>query len=309
MLTGLLLLNKPVDMRSTKCVELVRNKLGRKTKVGHGGTLDSTASGLLIILIGNATRLSNFVMDMPKCYETTASLGVETSTDDASGDIIRSCCCENINERDIDLALTSFLGWRMQAPPDVSAVHVDGKRAHELARGGHEVLIAKKPVFFASVVRTSAISAEGRVSFRINCSKGTYVRSFVRDLGKFLGCGAHVCELKRLNCGPLELDSSIDAGSLYEINKDALTEKLVPLETLCTAAASYLCSEEDTNRLTNGQNVSLHDLKRENFAKYSSRTGNVIVRSENIFSICQFKDLDKPYELYPEVNIINDRSI
>lgn len=309
MLTGLLLLNKPVDMRSTKCVELVRNKLGRKTKVGHGGTLDSTASGLLIVLIGLATRLSNFVMDMPKCYEVTAYLGIETSTDDASGDVTRSCECRNINERDIDLALTSFLGWRMQAPPDVSAVHVDGKRAHELARGGHEVLIEKKPVFFASVVRTSEISEEGRVSFRINCGKGTYVRSFVRDLGRLLGCGAHVCELKRLSCGPLELDRSVDAGLLDEINKDALLKKLEPLETLCTAAASYLCSEEDTNRLTNGLNILLHDLKRENFARYSSRTGNVIVRSEKIFSICQFKDPSKPYDLYPEVNIINDRSI
>lgn len=309
MLTGLLLLNKPVDMRSTKCVELVRNKLGRKTKVGHGGTLDSTASGLLIVLIGLATRLSNFVMDMPKCYEVTAYLGIETSTDDASGDVTRSCECRNINERDVDLALTSFLGWRMQAPPDVSAVHVDGKRAHELARGGHEVLIEKKPVFFASVERTSEISEEGRVSFRINCGKGTYVRSFVRDLGRLLGCGAHVCELKRLSCGPLELDRSVDAGLLDEINKEALVEKLMPPESLCAASASYLCCEEGTKRLINGLNISLHDLKRENFARYSSRTGNVIVRSEKIFSICQFKDPSKPYDLYPEVNIINDRSI
>ncbi|NLX84649.1 MAG: tRNA pseudouridine(55) synthase TruB [Synergistaceae bacterium] len=309
MLTGLLLLNKPVDMRSTKCVELVRNKLGRKTKVGHGGTLDSTASGLLIVLIGLATRLSNFVMDMPKCYEVTAYLGIETSTDDASGDVTRSCECRNINERDVDLALTSFLGWRMQAPPDVSAVHVDGKRAHELARGGHEVLIEKKPVFFASVERTSEISEEGRVSFRINCGKGTYVRSFVRDLGRLLGCGAHVCELKRLSCGPLELDRSVDAGLLDDINKEALVEKLLPPESLCAASASYLCCEEGTKRLINGLNISLHDLKRENFARYSSRTGNVIVRSEKIFSICQFKDPSKPYDLYPEVNIINDRSI
>ena len=308
-MTGLLLLNKPVDMRSTKCVELVRNKLGRKTKVGHGGTLDSTASGLLVILVGLATRLSNFVMEMPKCYETTAHLGVETSTDDASGDIIRSIGRGNINERDIDLALASFLGWRMQVPPDVSAVHVDGKRAHELARGGLDVVIEKKPVFFASVVRTSGISDEGRISFRINCSKGTYIRSFVRDLGKLLGCGAHVCELRRLSCGPLELDSSLDAGSLDDITKEAMAEKFVPLESLCPAAPSYLCSEEAANRLTNGQNISLFDLKRENFARYSSSTGSVIVRSEKIFSVCLFKDPCKPYDLYPEVNIINDRSL
>jgi len=98
-------------------------------------------------------------------------------------------------------------------------------------------------------------------------------------------------------------------GKLDEINKEALVEKLMPPESLCAASASYLCCEEGTKRLINGLNISLHDLKRENFARYSSRTGNVIVRSEKIFSICQFKDPSKPYDLYPEVNIINDRSI
>lgn len=307
-MTGLLLLNKPVDMRSTKCVELVRNKLGRKTKVGHGGTLDSTASGLLIILIGAATRLSNFVMDMPKSYETVGCLGVETSTDDASGEVVGMQGRGNISERDIDLALPSFYGWRMQAPPDVSAVHVDGRRAHELAREGLDVNIQKKQVFFGSSVRTSGISDDGKVSFRINCRKGTYIRSFIRDMGQLLGCGAHVSELKRLNCGPFELSNALDAALLEEIRKEDLAEKVIPLESVCPAAASYLCGEEDTERLINGLHISLHRLKRENFARYSSTSGNIIVRSEKIFSICKFRDQGKSYDLLPAVNIINDRS-
>lgn len=307
-MTGLLLLNKPVNMRSTKCVELVRNKLGRKTKVGHGGTLDSTASGLLIILIGGATRLSNFVMDMPKCYETVGCLGVETSTDDASGEVVGMQGRGNITERDIDLALPSFYGWRMQAPPDVSAVHVDGRRAHELAREGLDVNIQKKPVFFVSSVRTSGISGDGKVSFRINCRKGTYIRSFIRDMGQLLGCGAHVSELKRLNCGPFELANALDAELLPDIRKEDLAEKVIPVESVCPAAASYLCGEEDTERLINGQHISLHRLKRENFARYSSTSGNIIVRSEKIFSICKFRDQGKSYDLLPAVNIINDRS-
>lgn len=307
-MTGLLLLNKPVDMRSTKCVELVRNKLGRKTKVGHGGTLDSTASGLLIILIGAATRLSNFVMDMPKCYETVGCLGIETSTDDASGEVVGIHGWENIYERDIDLALPSFFGWRMQAPPDVSAVHVDGRRAHELAREGLDVNIQKKPVFFESSVRTSGISDDGKVSFRINCRKGTYIRSFIRDMGQLLGCGAHVSELKRLNCGPFELANALDAALLEEISKEELADKVIPVESVCPAAASYLCGEEDTERLINGQHISLHRLKRENFSRFSSTSGNIIVRSEKIFSICKFRDQGKSYDLLPAVNIINDRS-
>lgn len=308
MKTGLLLLNKPVGMRSTKCVEQVRNKLGRKTKVGHGGTLDSTASGLLIILIGAATRLSNFIMEMPKTYETVGSLGVETSTDDASGEIINRSDPGKINENDIDLALSSFMGWRMQAPPNISAVHVDGRRAHELAREGHDFQIKKKPVFFASSLRTSEISDDGKVSFRINCRKGTYIRSFVRDIGQLLGCGAHVSELQRLNCGPFELEEALDATLLAEISKEALIEKILPLESVCPATFSYLCEDEETERLINGLHISLHRLKRENFSKYSSTSENIIVRSDKIFSICKFKDPDKPYDLLPVVNLINDRS-
>lgn len=307
-MTGLLLLNKPVDMRSTKCVEMVRNKLGRKTKVGHGGTLDSTASGLLIILVGAATRLSNFVMDMPKSYETVACLGAETSTDDASGEIISRHGWGNISEKDIDLALPSFFGWRMQIPPNVSAVHVDGRRAHELAREGHDLNIEKKPVFFAYSSRTSGISDDGKVSFRITCRKGTYIRSFVRDMGQMLGCGAHVSELKRISCGPFDLDKALDAALLEDISKDDLIKKVLPPETACPAATSYLCGEEDTERLINGQHISLHRLKRENFARYSSTSGNMIVRSDKIFSICKFKDQGDPYDLLPAVNIINDRS-
>ena len=307
-MTGLLLLNKPLDMRSTQCVELVRNKLGRKTKVGHGGTLDSTASGLLIILIGAATRLSNFVMDMPKCYETTACLGVETSTDDASGEVTGRHEWRQIKEKDIDLALVSFMGWRMQAPPAVSAVHIEGRRAHELAREGHAVKTEKKPVFFGSVVRTGDISEDGRVSFRISCRKGPYIRSFARDLGRILGCGAHVCELRRVSCGPFSVDDASDAAELQMKTKEELTEKIFSIESLCPAAATYICGEEEADRLINGLSVPLRKLKRENFARWSTTAGDVVVRSEKIFSICGFNEDRRPYYLFPTVNIISDRS-
>lgn len=307
-MTGLLLLNKPTGMRSTKCVELVRNKLGRKTKVGHGGTLDSTASGLLIILVGAATRLSNFIMEMPKLYETVACLGTETSTDDASGEIISSHGRGNISENDIDLALFSFLGWRMQSPPDVSAVHIDGRRAHELAREGHDVHIEKKPVFFCSSARTSEISDDSKVSLKVNCRKGTYIRSFVRDMGQILGCGAHVSKLNRSSCGHFELKDALDASILEHISKEELMGKILPPKSLCPAATSYICGDQETDRLINGLHVPLNRLKRENFARYSSTSGNIIVRSERIFSICKFKDKSDPYDLLPAVNIINDRS-
>ena len=307
-MTGLLLLNKPAGMRSTKCVELVRRILGKKIKVGHGGTLDSTASGLLIILVGAATRLSNFVMDMPKCYETILSLGTETSTDDASGEVLKRCGFSGVEEKDIDLALASFMGWRMQAPPEISAVHIDGRRAHELAREGYEVKTEHKPVFFRSVTRTGPLSDDGKVPFRIWCSKGTYIRSFARDIGQLLGCGAHVCELKRISCGPFAAESAVDAASLETMGREVLRENILPVESISSAAATYLCGEEDEERLINGLSVPLERLKRKNFARWSSPSGNVAVISDKIFSICRSKDNGSSCDLLPAVNIINDRS-
>ena len=307
-MTGLLLLNKPADMRSTKCVELVRGILGKKIKVGHGGTLDSTASGLLIILVGAATRLSNFVMDMPKCYETTVSLGVETSTDDASGEVLRRNGSGGIEEKDIDLALAYFMGWRMQAPPKISAVHIDGRRAHELAREGYAVVTEHKPVFFRSVIRTGRLSDDGKVPFRICCSKGTYIRSFARDIGQLLGCGAHVCELKRISCGPFEAAGAVNAASLEMMCREVLIKNILPVESISAAAATYICSEEDAERLINGLSIPLERLERKNFAKWSSSSGNVAVRSDNIFSICRPMDNGRSCDLLPAVNIINDRS-
>ncbi|MDD4160312.1 MAG: hypothetical protein PHO18_05135, partial [Synergistaceae bacterium] len=269
---------------------------------------DSTASGLLVILVGAATRLSNFVMDMPKSYETVSSLGVETSTDDASGDVIAVRGFDNINENDIDIALPYFMGFRMQTPPNVSAVHIDGRRAHEMTREGIDVYIEKKPVYFASSIRTSEISDEGKVSFLIKCRKGTYIRSFVRDIGEHLCCGAHVSELKRISCGPFDIEAALDASLLEKTSREDLAERVLPLESVCPAAASYICGRKESERLINGQHVSLHGLKRENFSRYSNVSGNIIVRSEIIFSICRFKDQGKSYDLLPAVNIINDRS-
>ena len=130
--SGILPVNKPVGLRSTDCVQKIRRALWRGAKIGHGGTLDSTASGMLIVLIGQATRLSNFIMSMPKTYETVVTFGTRTSTDDASGDVVESAPFGHITDEMIDSALCGFMGWRMQSPPAVSAVHIGGERAHRL---------------------------------------------------------------------------------------------------------------------------------------------------------------------------------
>jgi len=308
-LTGLLPLNKPYDMRSTQCVELARRILGRKVKVGHGGTLDSTASGLLVLLIGSATRLSNYVMGMPKFYEATVQLGNETTTDDASGEITVSAEWRTLTPDFLDSALTGFMGWRMQAPPQISAVHIDGQRAHRLVRDGHEVEISEKPVYFAGIKRASGISEEGKVVFHVHCSKGTYIRSFARDLGRRLACCAHIDTLKRVSVGPFSLENSRTADDLFSMKRDDFVKEILPVSSLCASSVCYLPDLCRSRRLANGLSLALKDIPRMNFGKYASASEHIIASSEELFSICTYSPSGGSLEIVPSVNIIYDRSI
>lgn len=306
--TGILPLNKPVDARSTQCVEIVRRILGRKVKVGHGGTLDSTASGLLVLLIGNATRLSSFVMDMPKCYETVVQLGSETTTDDASGEIVRSAVWNNVSEKEADMKLAGFMGWRMQSPPSVSAVHINGERAHALVRDGQDVEIPEKPVYFAKIERTSDITEDGKVSFRVHCRRGTYIRSFARDIGRALGCFAHVCALKRLSTGVLSVDNCKTTEELFSMNASDLRKEILSVTSLKETTAYYEADALTSEKISNGRGVALDSLHRTNFGRFTSASGGVTVTSEGLFSICRPAAAGKTLLLTPVVNIIYDRS-
>ena len=205
---GLLLINKPEGMRSTDCVNGMKAASGKKFKVGHAGTLDSTASGLLILLIGSATRLSDMVMMMPKIYRATLCLGQATDTCDASGQAIFHGDPSGVTEADIDRLLPSFQGWRMQRPPEISALKVGGRASHKLARSGQAVDLPPRPVFIQSIRRVSPLR-EGRVKIEVHCGKGTYIRSIARDIGEMLGCGAFAESLFRFATGPFNTDRAL----------------------------------------------------------------------------------------------------
>ncbi|MDO4988443.1 MAG: tRNA pseudouridine(55) synthase TruB [Synergistes sp.] len=303
-ISGILPINKPEGMRSTYCVQKVRGILGKKTKTGHGGTLDSTASGLLLLLIGQATRLSNFVMSMPKCYEAEVTFGTETSTDDASGDITAKADWKHITENVADSALCGFLGWRMQSPPAVSAVHIDGKRAHTLARSGSAIVPDAKPVHFIGISRTSAIDGEGRVNFRINCCKGTYIRSFARDLGRALGSAAHVSKLKRVSCGIFDLNTAKDAEKIFAMTQDDAVAEIVPMTSLWKKFPCFAADGAAFDSLSHGRETSLSSLGKYTVPQSFALNGKIISASEKIFSICTHRKSGGTFLLAPEVNII-----
>lgn len=301
-LTGILPLDKPVGMRSTACAEAARRVLGGKIKVGHGGTLDSTASGLLLLLIGPATRLSSYIMEIPKCYETVVRFGVETVTDDASGDIISETEADSVTDAAIDGLLPAFIGWRMQEPPQISAVHVRGERAHKLVRGGMSLPIKPKPVFIRKIERLGTVS-QATVPLRISCRKGTYIRSLARDMGRRLGCGAHVQSLRRIASGPFGADNALNVGEMIGMNAPELEKHILPLDSLCNVSARYIADESLRRMMLNGRAQSLEQLRRGNFGQFSNDLKQIIIVMDGIFSVCRAKCLRDTLELVPEINI------
>ena len=220
---GLLLVNKPKGITSHDAVDAVRRSLGIR-KVGHAGTLDPMATGLLVIGVGRATRLLRFLGDLPKTYEGSARLGVETDTLDAEGEVVRTAPVD-VSRGELEAAVASLVGESMQRPPAYSAVKVGGRPMHRAARRGEVIEAPPRPI------RVEAFDLlefdPPHLDFLVTSSGGTYVRVLAADVGTALGCGAHLTKLVRTRIGPFDL-----AGA----SPPEVLGQLLPLE----AALSHL---------------------------------------------------------------------
>lgn len=224
---GLLLVDKPVGFSSAKVVAIVKRAL-RAKKVGHGGTLDPFASGLLILGINQGTKKLSSLLGSSKSYCAKAALGLQTTTDDLEGEPlkIKSETLDWPTTVDIKRAVAEFTGEQMQLPPNFSAKHVGGKRAYDLARQGQSFelkpklvtvehielidYIAKPTYRYNSVENASDLILLPTIEFAVTCSSGTYIRAIARDLGEKLKCYAHLCELRRESIGDFSVDNAIN---------------------------------------------------------------------------------------------------
>ena len=259
---GILLIDKPAGLRSTECVARVKRLACKKDKnirVGHAGTLDSTASGLLVVLLGAATRLSDYVMKLPKVYEAAVRLGVSTDTCDASGSVVFRADASEVEEAAFDRVLCSFWGTRMQRPPEISALKVDGKPSHRIAREGRPSNLSSRPVVVTSVKRCSPIS-DGAVKISVACGKGAYIRALARDIGGALGCGAHVEALRRLSIGPFGVNEAQAPESLADIT--GITKNLRSSREVGSAFHRVALTEDAERRLLHGLCVPLTEAGR-----------------------------------------------
>ncbi len=249
-ISGWLVIDKPAGMTSTAVVNKVRWALGAR-KAGHAGTLDPTATGLLAVALGEATKTVPYVTDALKAYRFTVRLGQATNTDDSEGEVIAQSDRRPPDD-EIKAALGRFVGEIMQVPPKFSAVKIDGKRAYKLARDGEEVEIAARPLWIEELVMVDRPDPD-HVVLEMTCGKGGYVRAIARDLGEALGCYGHVTELRRLWAGPFDTEGALGIDDIERMARTPeLDEHLRPLEDGLAELPQLRCTPEGAARLRHG---------------------------------------------------------
>jgi tRNA pseudouridine55 synthase len=252
-MNGLLVIDKPGGMTSRDVVNRVQKWFPRRTKIGHTGTLDPLATGVLVVCVGAATRLAAFVQAMGKTYRSRFRFGATSTTDDADGEVTSNEAAVPPTRDQIEAALPSFVGNIEQIPPAFSALKVAGQRAHMLARKGKDVSLA------ARTVRVDAIRVLAYewpwLDVEIDCGKGTYIRSIARDLGAKLDCGGMVETLRRTRIGPFYATDGLDLAAALE----EAQARLLPLSAAVAGLPQIRLSADQVGRFRSGQLVRVAD--------------------------------------------------
>jgi len=255
-LNGILLLDKPHGDSSNAALQKVKRLYGAR-KAGHTGSLDPIATGLLPICFGEATKISAYLLDADKSYWVRIKLGVTTTTADSEGEVVETRPVTTPDADQLEAVLEGLRGTIDQIPPMYSALHHQGKRLYELARQGIEV--ERKPRTI-TIYRLESVSIDGdELELEVDCSKGTYVRSLVEDIGSALGCGAHVTALRRTAAGPFHANGMVTLDALYDRAEDLghLDSLLLPIESALASWTRIQLSTDAAYYLKQGQAVTV----------------------------------------------------
>lgn len=250
---GILLLDKPIGITSNAALGRAKRALGIK-KAGHTGTLDPLASGLLVLCFGEATKVSAFLLDADKTYEAEVCLGVETDSEDAEGEVIARQEVPPLGVADIEKVLENFRGEIEQVPPMHSALKHRGRRLYELARNGEQV---ERPARAVTIHELNLDRVElPKLHLTVCCSKGTYIRSLARDIGKALGCGAHLSALRRTSSQPFHINDAIELESLDQLERDPARALLLPPDQALQHLPEVRLDDQLSNRIRQGQKLA-----------------------------------------------------
>ena len=284
-MNGIINFHKPQQVTSHDCVALIRRLTGIK-RVGHTGTLDPMATGVLPICIGTATRITEYLDQDEKIYRCTMQLGIETDTQDIWGQILRERPVENLSPDRIAEAVFSFQGDVVQIPPKYSALKVNGKRLYEYARKGQEVEIKSRHINISKMVLDNVQG--NQITFTATCSKGTYVRTLCQDIGEKLGCGGTMTGLVRLATGMFRLEDSFTPEALKIMTKEEIEAILVPVDVPLTRFASVVLDEKAARDFTNGKKILLSEAE----------TSGIDTVSDFLVSDPKFDDSSKLVRVY-----------
>ncbi|MBA4494376.1 tRNA pseudouridine(55) synthase TruB [Paenactinomyces guangxiensis] len=277
---GIIPVYKPKGYTSHDIVARVRRLAGQK-KVGHTGTLDPEVEGVLPVCLGQATRLVEYIQEMPKRYSGSFMLGISTDTQDQTGTVLEKAVVSNIDLPTVEKVFGQFHGEIKQIPPMYSAVKVQGRRLYDLARSGHEVERPSRKVTIYQLICTGFTPGEYPVvHFDVICSKGTYIRTLCVDIGQALGVPAHMCSLTRTESGPFHLDDCYTLDELQQVSEQqAWVDVLTALDEVLGQFPSLIVSVEDAARVLDGwplrlENGPLSLYKEGTLLRVYSETGS-----------------------------------
>ncbi len=270
--SGILNLCKPVDCTSFDMVKRIRRLSGEK-KVGHGGTLDPLAVGVLPICLGRATRVSEFLADSSKSYRAVMKFGVSTDTYDAEGTVTEEKDASNLTLREVEESMGSFRGIILQEPPMYSALKHEGKRLYELAREG---ITIERPKRETMVHKLQIVSWDPPcAAIYVDCGRGTYVRSLAHDIGQELGVGAHLTELVRLRTGPFDISESVTPEQFEEaVQGGTWQDLLFPMDFALGNMPAAILDKRAERATTNGQPIPVSYLDYDKISTAAAQISN-----------------------------------
>ena len=286
-MTGIVVIDKPPDWTSFDVVAKLRRALHEK-RIGHGGTLDPMATGVLPVFVGRATRAVEFMESADKEYLAGVRFGFTTDTQDTTGAVLTESGIQPA-EQEIEAALQTFLGEQEQLPPLYSAIKVDGKKLYEYARAGKDVERKARHITITEIVPLG-FAENGEYRFRLTCSKGTYVRTICHDLGERLGCGGAMSSLRRLRAGAFRIE---EASTLEEVLAPGGEARVLPLDSLFRAYPALTVDEGQNRRVRCGNTICaeavdgmyrLYDAAGEFLALAEAKDGTVTT-IKNFFEV------------------------
>lgn len=248
---GLIVLDKPLGLTSRDAVTRIQGLLPRRTKIGHTGTLDPRASGILVLCLGQATRLTEQVQSREKIYRAGVRLGGRSTTDDAEGEIVLTPMAIPPTREMVLTTMKQFEGVIEQTPPNYSAAKIEGRRAYDLARRGHEVDLASRPVTIQRILVHHYDYPD--LDIEVHCGKGTYIRALARDLGTRLGCGGYLDSLRRLRVGSFGLEEAVT----LESSREEVLARVLPIARAVDHLPRWITDGPTLARFCHGQRLPL----------------------------------------------------